>query len=177
MTRLAIPLACLLALAACKQDMAEQPKARAYAASPIWADGAAARPLVQGTVARGALARAQAVRVPPAVDAALLARGRERFDIFCAPCHGPAGRGDGRVVQRGFPAPPDFLSARLRAAPARHFLKVIDQGYGVMFPYGARVPPRDRWAITAYIRALQLAGPEVATEHPARAMVPVGGRE
>lgn len=167
----------ILALAACKQDMAEQPKLTAYAPSGIWQDGAAARPLVEGTVARGALAARRAAAAPPDVTMDLLSRGRERYDIFCAPCHGPTGQGDGRVVQRGFPPPPSYLSARLRAAPARHFFDVITHGYGVMYPYGARVAPRDRWTIIAYIRALQTAAPEVAEDHPARAVVPVGGND
>ncbi len=166
---------CILALAACKQDMVDQAKDKAYSASSVWDDGASARPFVAGTVARGDLARMAAVQQPPEVDAALLARGQERYGIFCAPCHGLTGRGDGRVVQRGFPAPPDYLSDRLRAAPAEHFMEVIANGYGVMFPYGARVAPRDRWAIVAYIRALQLADGEVTRGHPARDAVPVGG--
>lgn len=166
---------CILALAACKQDMVDQAKDKAYSASSVWEDGASARPFVAGTVARGDLERARAVQQPPEVDAALLARGQERYGIFCAPCHGLTGRGDGRVVQRGFPAPPDYLSDRLRAAPAEHFMEVIANGYGVMFPYGARVAPRDRWAIVAYIRALQLADAQVTRGHPARDAVPVGG--
>ncbi len=170
-----IVLFALLALAACKQDMVEQPKYKAYAASSVWDDGASARPFVDGTVARGDLARLQAAQQPPSVDAALLAHGQERYQIFCAPCHGLTGRGNGRVVQRGFPAPPDYLSDRLRAAPARHFMDVIENGYGVMFPYAARVTPRDRWAIVAYIRALQLADAEVTRGHPARAAVPLKG--
>lgn len=168
-------LIALLLLTACKQDMAEQAKNRVYSPSGIWEDGASARNFVPGTVARGDLARDAALADPPAVTAALLDRGRQRYEVFCAPCHGLTGRGDGRVVRRGFPAPPDFLSERLRAAPARHFVDVITHGYGVMFPYAARVAPQDRWAITAYIRALQLAGDEVTASHPGRAAVPVEG--
>lgn len=167
----------LLALAACKEDMVEQPKLTAYAPSDLWEDGAAGRPLVEGTVARGALDARRAAAEPPEVTATLVERGRERYEVFCTPCHGPTGQGDGRVVQRGFPAPPSYLSARLRAAPARHFFDVITDGYGVMYPYGDRVKPADRWAIVAYIRALQAASPEVAEDHPARAVVPVGGRD
>ena len=107
-----------------------------------------------------------AARTPPPVTPALLARGRERFDIFCAPCHGLDGTGDGRVVQRGFPHPPSYLSGRLRDAPADHFLDVITNGFGVMYPYADRVAPADRWAIVAYIRALQLAGPTRASLRP-----------
>lgn len=161
-------------LPSCRDDdLARQPKFETYEAASLWNDGASARPLVAGTVAREALSREVALVQPPPVDAALLVRGQERFGIFCAPCHGPTGRGDGYVVQRGFPAPPSFLSARLRAAPAEHFVDVITQGYGVMYPYDDRVPPADRWAITAYIRALQVADPRAAAEHPARDAVPV----
>ncbi|WP_333683755.1 c-type cytochrome [Pontibaca methylaminivorans] len=163
----------LLLVATCRQDMVDQASNRTYSESAVWDDHASARPFNEGTVARGDLERQRQRDRPPPVDAALLERGRERYDIFCAPCHGLTGRGDGRVVQRGFPAPPDYLSARLRAAPARHFVDVIANGYGVMFPYGARVAPRDRWAITAYIRALQLAGNETTPGHPGRAAVPV----
>ncbi|EKE44608.1 hypothetical protein OCGS_1446 [Oceaniovalibus guishaninsula JLT2003] len=167
-----IALAALIALAGCWQDMAEQPKDVAYDPSGAWSDGASARPLVAGTVARGAIDRLESLIVPPQVTPALLERGRERFTIYCMPCHGYDGTGDGRVVQRGFPPPPSYLTARLRAAPAAHFLGVIENGFGVMYPYGDRVPPADRWAIVAYIRALQLAG-GVAPSHPARGDVPV----
>jgi mono/diheme cytochrome c family protein len=91
------------------------------------------------------------------MSAALLARGRERFDIYCAPCHSRTGDGDGMIVQRGMPRPPSFHSQRLREVPDRHFLQVITLGYGAMYAYADRVPPADRWAITAYIRALQLS--------------------
>lgn len=92
---------------------------------------------------------------PPPVTLALLRRGRERFEIYCAPCHGYDGSGDGMIVQRGFPHPPSYHSERLREAPIQHFYDVITNGYGVMFSYAARVSPPDRWAIVAYIRALQ----------------------
>lgn len=170
--RLAAPAA-LLALAGCWQDMDDQPKDVAYDPSRAWSDGASTRPIVAGTVARQAPLRAAALAEPPAVTPALLARGRERFDVFCSPCHGLDGTGDGRVVERGFPPPPSYLSARLRAAPPEHFLAVIEDGFGVMYPYGDRVEPADRWAILAYIRALQLAG-GVAPSQPARGEVPMG---
>ncbi len=147
-----------LLLAACRQDMAEQPKYDGLAPAGVWDDGGAARPLVPGTVSRDALVRADALARRPEMSEALVARGRDRYDIFCVPCHGRTGEGDGAVVQRGFPAPPSYLSARLRAASAEHFVDVITHGHGAMFSYAARVPPSDRWAIAAYIRALQLAG-------------------
>ena len=147
----------LLLLAGCDVSMTQQKRYDTYAPSTVWENGASARPLPDGVVAQGDLAWAEAARTPPPVDAALVARGRERFDIFCAPCHGAAGDGDGIIVERGFPAPPSYHSARLLAAPAQHFFDVITQGYGVMYSYAARVPPQDRWAIVAYIRALQLS--------------------
>jgi mono/diheme cytochrome c family protein len=146
----------LLSLAACSdQSMERQPKARSYRPSEIWSDGTSARPLPPHTVARGDLAREAALADPPPVDMALLERGRERYEIACAPCHGLGGRGDGMIVQRGFPPPPDYNSPRLRAVPASHIVDVITNGYGVMYSYAARVEPADRWAIAAYVRALQ----------------------
>ena len=94
---------------------------------------------------------------PLPVTMALLQRGRERFDISCAPCHGRAGNGDGMIARRGFPAPPSYHTERLRNAPDSHFYQVISDGYGVMYPYADRIDPHDRWAIVAYIRALQLS--------------------
>jgi mono/diheme cytochrome c family protein len=92
---------------------------------------------------------------PPRVTLALLERGQQRFDIYCSPCHSRAGDGNGMIVQRGFPNPPSYFSARLMTAPNQHFYDVITHGYGAMFPYAVRVAPADRWAIVAYIRALQ----------------------
>jgi mono/diheme cytochrome c family protein len=94
---------------------------------------------------------------PYPVDLALLQRGQDRYSIYCMPCHSPAGDGDGLVVRRGFPAPPTFHQDRLRAVPDRHIYDVITHGYGVMLPYADRVEPADRWAIVAFIRALQLS--------------------
>ncbi len=94
---------------------------------------------------------------PLPVTKALLTRGQQRFEIYCAPCHGRSGDGAGMVVQRGFPAPPSYHTDRLRHAPDSHFYQVISDGYGVMYPYADRINPHDRWAIVAYIRALQLS--------------------
>jgi hypothetical protein len=148
--------------------MHDQPKYVPLRESTFFADSRSARPFVPGTVARGQLREdsllytgkidgADATVFPFPITGRVMARGRERFDIFCSPCHGLAGYGDGMIVQRGFPAPPSYHTRRLRAAPAQHFVDVITNGYGVMYSYAARVPPRDRWAITAYIRALQLS--------------------
>jgi mono/diheme cytochrome c family protein len=153
------PLAAILAIlplaAGCDQKMVAAPRDDPYAADANLPGGVAAQPPLPGTVARE---DPVADAPPPPVTLALLEQGRQRYGIFCTPCHGPAGNGDGLVVRRGFPQPPDFHDEALRKAPSRHFFDVITGGYGVMFPYGSRIPPADRWAIVAYIRALQLAG-------------------
>ena len=102
---------------------------------------------------------------------ALLERGQQRFNIYCSPCHSRAGDGNGMVVQRGFPHPPSYFADNLVKAPNQHFYDVITNGYGAMFPYAARVAPADRWAIIAYIRALQ------ASEHASLADVPADIRQ
>ena len=156
--RTALLLLGALALTGCKdQSMREQKRYDVFEPAALWPDGTEARPLPEGVVARGDVARADAVAAAPDVTPALLRRGQERYRIFCTPCHGQAGYGDGMIVARGFPAPPSYHTERLRAAPARHFVDVITNGYGVMYSYAARVEPRDRWAIAAYIRALQLS--------------------
>jgi mono/diheme cytochrome c family protein len=161
----------ILGLSACNgpvQDpaMRDQKRYDTFESAKLWPDGTAARPLPEGVVAQGDLARAAAVANPLPVTPQLLARGRERYDIFCSPCHGLDGGGDGMVVRRGFPKPPSYHTERLRSAPARHFFDVITNGYGVMYSYASRVPPEDRWAIVAYIRALQLS------QHAPVAMLP-----
>ena len=108
--------------------------------------------------------RAQAL--PPKVEEPLLARGRERFDIYCAPCHSVRGDGDGFIARRGFPHPPSYGEARLRTAPDRHLYDVISNGYGVMYSYGDRVAPEDRWAIVAWIRELQRRMPRQLAKGP-----------
>jgi len=155
--RALVVVAIALTLAGCDLSMTQQRKLKTYASTTIWPDGTSARPLPLDTVAQGDVALAAETAAPPPASEALLARGRERFDIYCAPCHGLAGDGDGIIVAHGFPAPPSYHIDRLVAAPAQHFFDVITKGYGVMYSYAARVDPRDRWAITAYIRALQLS--------------------
>ncbi|MEO7166764.1 MAG: cytochrome c [Spartobacteria bacterium] len=158
----------LLGLAACRQDMYNQPKAKTYSASEFFADGASARPLPAHTVeyqdARGSEAFATGLtngmlvaQLPVPLTPQLLERGRERYEIYCAVCHGATGEGNGEVVRRGFPTPPTYHSERLRNAPIGHFYDVITNGYGVMYSYASRVEPADRWAIAAYVRALQLS--------------------
>lgn len=155
--RLPIMLALALLLAGCDLSMMQQRKYKTYAPAPLWANGSSAQPLPDDVVAAGDAERRNAAANPPPVSEALLARGRERFDIFCAPCHGLAGDGDGIIVAHGFPPPPSYHIDRLRAAPAQHFYDVMTRGYGVMYAYADRVDPHDRWAIASYIRALQLS--------------------
>ena len=166
--------AALLALG-CSQDMYDQPRYEPYEATEFFPDGTTARPQVAGTVARGQMfaldpfvsGREGEVFVtgipsPPAgadplpIDRTTLERGRARFDIFCAPCHGRTGAGDGIVVKRGFPQPPSLHEARLRNEVADGYLyDVIRNGFRQMPAYGSRISVHDRWAIVAYLRALQ----------------------
>ncbi len=157
MKRLVLAVALTLPLAACGLSMTEQRKYTTYAPATLWPDGASARTLPDNVVAQGDVGRHDEETKPPEVSPALLERGRERFGIYCSPCHGLAGDGDGVIVAHGFPAPPSYHINRLLAAPAQHFYDVITKGYGVMYSYHDRVQPHDRWAIAAYIRALQLS--------------------
>jgi mono/diheme cytochrome c family protein len=175
--RLIMAALVLLTCAACRQDMHDQPKYTAYRASDFFADGRSARPLVEGTVAQGHLNEDEllytgrvggqpAAQFPFAIDAAVMRRGRERYDIFCSPCHGLTGEGDGMVVQRGYRRPPSFHIDRLRQAPPGHLYDVMTNGFGAMPDYAAQIPVRDRWAIAAYMRALQLSQNATAAEIP-----------
>jgi mono/diheme cytochrome c family protein len=151
-----------LALAAC-DNMANQPKLNPYelpyGARTTWPVDPPAN-----AVARDDTGKPPA---PPPVTMALLERGRERFDINCAPCHGRTGEGNGMIVQRGFPRPPSYFIDRLRNVPSQHFYDVITHGYGVMSAYADRVEPADRWAVAAYIRALQASTNAPASAVPA----------
>ncbi len=156
-------------LAAGCADMKDQPRFEPLEANAFFPDGRSSRPLVEGTVARGHLRDDDRFyrgldpdgsfvdRVPIEVDAALLARGRERFDIYCAPCHSQIGDGLGMIVRRGYKQPNTYHSDRLRGIEDGYFYDVITNGFGKMSSYAAQVKPRDRWAIVAYIRALQLS--------------------
>lgn len=157
----------ILLLGGCKQDMANQPRYEAYEAAPGWKHDQSALQPVPGTIPRGASLEPVPENLPMPLTLNLLERGRARFNTFCSPCHGRTGYADGMVVQRGFPAPPSFHTDRLRSVALRHIYNVITDGYGVMYSYAARVPPKDRWAIAAYIRALQLsqhASPDALTD-------------
>jgi mono/diheme cytochrome c family protein len=148
-----------LVLTACgpNSNMVQQPKYQDEETSSLFANGVVEQPPVEGTVARGTAAFEREAATPPPLSDQLLARGQERYAIYCAPCHGAGGDGDGMVVRRGFPAPPSLHEARLRAAPTGYMVKVMSAGYGTMYPFRARIAPADRWAIEAYIRALQLS--------------------
>lgn len=151
----------LFALAACDESMDKQNRLKTYGSAPgisSWPSQGEALPLVKGTVPQGALEREREASQPPPVTLALLQRGRQRYDIYCAACHGLTGAGDGIVVARGFPRPKPFNDPALTNAPAKRLVDAIGQGYGVMYSFSDRVDPKDRWAIAAYIRALQLAG-------------------
>ena len=152
----------------CRQDMHDQPKYIPLRESTFFSDARSARPIVAGTVARGHLEDdellytgklngADAATFPFAIDSLVMARGQERFNIYCSPCHGRTGVGDGMVVRRGYRAPPSFHQDRLRAAPAGHFFDVITNGFGAMPDYAAQIRAEDRWAVVAYVRALQLS--------------------
>ena len=168
----------LAALAgACRQDMHDQPRHEPLEGASFFADGRASRPEVPGTVARGALAlddhfyrgRVEgelARSFPFEVTREVMARGRERFDIFCAVCHDHAGYGNGTVVERGAQAPESFHTDRLRGEPPGYFYDVITNGFGAMYDYSDRIDPEDRWAIVAWIRALQLSQSALVSELP-----------
>jgi REP element-mobilizing transposase RayT/mono/diheme cytochrome c family protein len=165
----ALPLFIAMAMfAACRPDMMNQPKAKPLSESDFFSNRANARQPPAHTVARGDAREDTAfytgqtngtyvTQLPVKLTRDLMIRGRERFDAICAECHDRTGSGNGMVVQRGFPQPPSFHVDRLRNAPIGHFFDVITNGYGVMYSYATRVEPEDRWAIAAYVRALQLS--------------------
>jgi len=166
--------AALALLCACDQ-MATQRKDVVYGQSGLFPNGVAMQAPPEGAVARGTLAAAATLAARPPMTAALLERGRERYMIYCAVCHDAAGYGHGVVPSRGFPQPPSFHSERLRQAPTQHFVDVITNGYGVMYAYRDRVAPADRWAIAAYIRALQLSQAAPAARLSAAEQAKLGG--
>jgi mono/diheme cytochrome c family protein len=156
-----------------RQDMADQPKNRPLSPSEFFADGRSERPLVENTVARGSIANDELVvakdsnAFPLPVEGKLLERGEERYSIFCSPCHGLQGDGNGVVALRGMKRPPTYHQDRLRQSPNGYFYDVITNGFGQMYGYSAQIPPRDRWAIIAYVRALQLSRNAKVAELPA----------
>ncbi len=161
-------IALLLLLAACRQKMANQPRYDPLEPSDFFADGMSARPRVPGTVARGELAvdgfmatgkinGADGNGFPFPVTAQVMNRGEERFNIYCSECHGKLGDGNGMIPSRGYRRPPSFHTDTLRSAKTGHFFDVITNGFGAMPSYAPQVPVEDRWAIIAYIRALQIS--------------------
>jgi mono/diheme cytochrome c family protein len=156
----------ICALASCRPDMANQPRAKPLSESKFFADGTNARPLPSHVVARGDVREDEAfytgltngahlTQLPVQVTSELLARGRKQHEIFCAECHGQSGDGNGPVVQHGFPRPTPYQLDRLRNAPAGYLFDVISNGRGTMAGYAAQIESADRWAITVYIRSLQ----------------------
>ena len=167
-----LSVACLsalaLLLAGCRLDMHLQPKYLPYEPTDFFADGRSERQPVPGTIARGQLRLdelfytgrengVEANRFPFPITRADLERGRERYDVYCTPCHDYTGSGRGMIVQRGFPQPPSYHITRLREMPVGHFFQVMTNGFGAMYSYAARIEPADRWRIAAYIRVLQLS--------------------
>jgi len=183
-------LALAFATAGCRQDMHDQPKFIPLRPSTFFDDGRSARPLVEGTVPRGQLNEDAAFytgkgpdgkpigAIPFPVTKETVERGQERFNIFCAPCHGRLGNGDGMIVRRGFRRPPSYHIDRLRSVPNGYIFDVISKGFGAMSDYAAQIPPADRWAIVAYIRALQLSQNATVNDVPpaARGQLPGGAR-
>jgi hypothetical protein len=155
-----------------RQDMADQPKNRPLSPSPFFDDGRSERPLLENTVARGSLADdelfvpKESNAFPLPLTSELLKRGQERYKIFCTPCHGLQGDGNGMVSMRGMKHPPSYHDARLRQVPNGYIYDVITNGFGGMLGYSAQIPAADRWAIVAFVRALQLSRNVPASELP-----------
>jgi mono/diheme cytochrome c family protein len=173
----------VLVLAGCRQDMHDQPRFKPLAKSDFYTDLRSARPQVEGTIARGQLnadtyfysgyvGKDPGDYMPFPVDGEVLARGQQRFNIYCAPCHSRVGDGQGMIAQRGFIPPPSYHTDRLRRAPLGYFFGVITNGFGAMPDYAAQIPPRDRWAIVAYIKALQLSQSATMSDVPKDQKVP-----
>jgi mono/diheme cytochrome c family protein len=168
-------LTVLLVVSGCnlRQDMANQARQNPLSPSDFFSDGRSERTLVENTVIRGSIDDDQYVipkdsnAFPILVTQELLERGRERYGIFCTPCHGIQGDGNGMVAMRGMKHPPSYHSDRLRQAPNGYVFEVITNGFGAMYGYSAQIPPRDRWAIIAYLRALQLSRNAPAGQLPA----------
>ena len=157
----------MLMVSACREDMQNQPKFVPLRENSFFPDQRSARLPVEGTIARGQLEDdsllytgkvdgKESAELPFAMTAADMQRGRERYNVFCAPCHSQLGDGNGMIVQRGFKKPPSYFEPRLVQAPVGHFFNVMTNGYGAMAEYSSQVPVADRWRIAAYIRALQL---------------------
>ncbi|HUO85619.1 MAG TPA: cytochrome c [Thermoanaerobaculia bacterium] len=171
--------ALVLVLTGCRQKMADQPSYDPLEPSAFFEDGMSSRPVIEGTVARGQLrldthfekgkiGEQLATRFPATVELnlATMQRGRKRYDIYCSPCHGRSGDGNGMIVQRGYRRPAAFTSERVMEATVGHYFDVITNGFGAMPPYAVQIPPADRWAIVAYVKALQLSQNGVLADVP-----------
>jgi mono/diheme cytochrome c family protein len=176
-------IALIFVTAGCRIDMHIQPYYRPLAKSDFFSDGRSARNPVDGTVARGDLredsylytgkiGNADGDYMPFPVNADVLKRGQDRFNVYCTPCHGRVGDGNGFIPSRGLKRPPSYHIERLRKAPLGYFFDVMTNGFGVMQDYSAQVAPQDRWAIVAYIRALQLSQNAPAADIPGGQKVP-----
>jgi cytochrome c553 len=174
-SRTAISVCLMSIFAACRPDMANQPRNKPLSQSEFFADRTSARPPPAHTIEyqeprdnaafyTGLANGIYITQLPMKLTPELLNRGRERFEAICSECHDRTGSGNGMVVQRGFPQPPSFHVPRLRNAPIGHFYDVITNGYGVMYSYADRVEPEDRWAIASYIRSLQLSHNATASD-------------
>jgi hypothetical protein len=169
-------------LAGCRQDMHNQPKFYPQRGTTFFADGRSVRPQVANTVARGQLHEdsyfytgmvngAEGATMPFPVTMEVLERGQERYNVYCTPCHSRVGNGAGMIVQRGYSKAGNFHTPRLQAAPLGHFFNVMTNGYGAMPDYAAQLTPADRWAVVAYIKALQLSQNADRSDVPANASV------
>ena len=179
-------VAALAVMTGCRIDMHVQPKVLPLTHSDFFEDGRGSRSLVPGTVARGQLKEDTYLytgmingkpgdMMPFPATREVLERGRQRFNIYCSPCHSAIGDGNGMIVQRGFRHPPSFHSPALRQAPLGHFYDVMTNGFGVMPDYSAQVPTNDRWAIAVYIRVLQLSQNATAADVPPGTSLPQPG--
>jgi mono/diheme cytochrome c family protein len=177
-----------LVVTGCRQQMADQPRYKPLAKSAFFGDDRSARPMEPGTVAQGQLRADErfytgksggglVATLPVSLTKELLARGQDRFNIFCSPCHDRTGSGNGMVVQRGYRRPTSYHIERLRQAPIGHFFDVITNGFGSMPDYSQQVPPDDRWAITAFIRALQLSQNATLADVPPEARQQLEGKK
>ena len=186
MTRTVLATALLLGLAACRQDMHDQPKYQPFERNAFFADQRASRPLVPGVVARGHLdedrpfftgagSTGPVTTNPLPLSREVLLRGQERFNIYCSPCHDRVGSGEGMIVQRGFKQPPTFHSERLRDVADGYLFQVMTNGFGAMPTYAPQVAARDRWAIVAYIRALQFSQHATLADVPESERSALGG--
>jgi mono/diheme cytochrome c family protein len=179
---MAVATIALAATIGCRQDMQDQPKFFPQRGTTLYADGRSVRPQVANTVARNQLNQdsyyatglvdgKEADGMPFPVTAQVLERGQERYNIYCTPCHSRVGNGEGMIVQRGYNKAGNLHTERLRTAPLGHFFHVMTNGYGAMPDYASQVTPADRWAIVAYIRALQLSQNATQADVPAGAHV------